>query len=96
LIIAFHQAAQVELEEAVSFYHSRSPVIGRAFRDQVADAVDRIADHPAIGLEVRALLRRYVLKRFPYSLVYRPTDGRILVLAVMYHKRRPEYWRDRI
>jgi plasmid stabilization system protein ParE len=96
LLVGFHRAAQVELEEAVAFYGGRSPVIGRAFRDEVSDAVDRLMAHPSIGLEVRSSLRRYVLKRFPYSLIYRPTADQILILAVMHHKRKPEYWRDRL
>lgn len=39
--------------------------------------------------------RRYLLKRFPFLVVYRQRDGAIQVIAVAHGCRRPGYWRDR-
>jgi hypothetical protein len=45
----------------------------------------------------RARARRYVLREFPYELVYRyqPGDDVVRVIAIAHQHRRPGYWRRR-
>jgi plasmid stabilization system protein ParE len=54
--------------------------------------LELIADHPKAGRILRGSVRRRLLRKFPYALLYKikPTD--ILILAVMNLKRRPTYW----
>ena len=40
-------------------------------------------------------VRRYVMKRYPFVIVYRELAEEIRVLAVAAAKRRPGYWRRR-
>lgn len=40
-------------------------------------------------------IRRMLLHRFPYALLYTLEPDHILVLAVKLHNRRPGYWRGR-
>jgi toxin ParE1/3/4 len=40
-------------------------------------------------------VRRYVIKRYPFVIVYRELPAEIRVLAVAATKRRPGYWRGR-
>jgi plasmid stabilization system protein ParE len=41
-------------------------------------------------------LRRFVLPRFPYSLIYRHLGAdEVRILAVAHQKRRPRYWTGR-
>jgi len=40
--------------------------------------------------------RRYLLKNFPYYLIYREINNEIEVVAVMHERRRPGYWRHRL
>ncbi len=45
---------------------------------------------------IRGSVRRLVVSRFPYSILYRRlAGGEIRVLAVAHHKRRPEFWHGR-
>ena len=39
--------------------------------------------------------RRFLLRRFPYQLIYRQRADEIEVVAVMHQRRRPGYWRRR-
>ena len=98
--IAWHPAARRELFEASAFYAGESPGLGDLFLDAVEDATRRLATHPRSGPEIRVGTRRFLISRFPYSLVYRidehPGDRRLLVLAVAHQKRRPRYWEDRL
>jgi hypothetical protein len=41
-------------------------------------------------------IRRIIVPRFPYALLYRATSDRILIVAVMHLHRRPGYWRSRV
>ena len=59
------------------------------------DTLDRIAEGPAQGLEVRPGLRRILLVGFPYAVFYSLDVGTIVVLAVAHQSRRPGYWRGR-
>jgi hypothetical protein len=40
-------------------------------------------------------LRTIVLRRFPFSLIYRFVRGDIQILAVAHFRRRPRYWSER-
>ncbi|AUX23813.1 uncharacterized protein SOCEGT47_043430 [Sorangium cellulosum] len=58
-------------------------------------AFDRIAETPEQGPEIEPGIRRMLLQRFPYGLLYAVEPERILVLTVMHLRRRPGYWRGR-
>ena len=96
MIVEFHMAAQAELESAAAYYRSISDDLGEAFREEAGRAVQRIAERPDAWQPLGNGLRRYILKRFPYGMVFRVHDGQIKVYAVMHLKRRPEYWRKRL
>lgn len=40
--------------------------------------------------------RRFVLTKYPYSVVYKTTAGVVVVYAFAHAKRRPGYWKGRL
>lgn len=48
------------------------------------------------GETLAAGLRRILLHRFPFSLVYSIEADLILVIAIAHHGRRPGYWQSRV
>jgi hypothetical protein len=46
-------------------------------------------EHPHSGVSVVGTIRRRLIRRFPYALLYSVRSGNIRVLAVMNLKRRP-------
>ncbi len=52
--------------------------------------------HPEAGERVGHEVRRKVLQRFPYSILYTAERWRVWVVAVAHHKRKPDYWRSRV
>ncbi len=70
---------------------------GAGFTRAVRAAFMFIARFPAAAAAdaKRAGVRRYVLKRYPFVIVYRELPDEIRVLAVAATKRRPGYWRGR-
>ena len=91
----FHEAAELELNEAADFYDLRDSGLGGAFLDEIERGLDHIAGHPAATPQAFGAVRRRVLARFPYSILYSIHGDQIRILAVAHQKRRPFYWRGR-
>jgi plasmid stabilization system protein ParE len=57
---------------------------------------ERLLESPAVGAPFGRRLRRVLVPKFPYSLLYRVEAARIHIIAVMHLHRRPGYWRSRL
>ncbi len=91
----FHPAALAEYLAAALWYGHEG---GRRFADAVDRCVDEICEVPLAGSpwRGRAEIRRRVLRRFPYSVVYAVDAEGVLIVAVAHHRRRPGYWAARL
>ena len=70
--------------------------MGEDFRAELARVVTLVAEGPEAGSPLAAGRRRWLMKRFPYAVVYRVVpDGAVRVLAVAHHRRRAGYWHAR-
>ncbi|HEY2773746.1 MAG TPA: type II toxin-antitoxin system RelE/ParE family toxin [Candidatus Binatia bacterium] len=93
--VEFHPEASAEFLAAATYYESQAHDLGHDFITLVERAVARLQEFPDIGRPFGQRLRRIVVPRFPYGLVYRAEPDRIHVVAVMHLRRRPGYWRLR-
>ncbi|NOZ00289.1 MAG: type II toxin-antitoxin system RelE/ParE family toxin [Deltaproteobacteria bacterium] len=93
--IEFHPEALAEARAAKDWYHERSPEIAEGFGRDIAKAIDVISEGPFRWPETSQGVRRYVLRRFPFLIVYKVVDSLIYVIAVAHGRRLPGYWRDR-
>jgi plasmid stabilization system protein ParE len=87
--------ADRELEDAADYYDRESPGLGSAFIDEVGRAYGRIRSTPLAAEEIDPGIRRLVLARFPYNVIYEVDDESALVLAIAHQCKRPYYWRGR-
>jgi plasmid stabilization system protein ParE len=92
---SFHSDAERELDEAVTFYESRVPGLGKAFFVEIERIVRLLRQYPGAGAPAGAKRRRVLVDRFPYFIAYERSDDSIVILAVGHQKRRPGYWRKR-
>jgi len=88
----FHRLADRELNEAAQYYDLEKPGLGSSFLREVDRCLRAIEKHPEAGLILRGSVRRRLLRRFPYALLYTVKPDSIRILAVMNLKRRPTYW----
>ena len=94
--VIFHPLAEQELVDAATYYEEQKLGLGLEYLEEVERAVNFLIRYPKAGSEVRASIRRLVLPRFPYSLLYRVFEGdQVRILAVAHHRRRPQYWLSR-
>lgn len=97
--ISWQRLARRELFEASAFYDQKIEGLGEVFLDEVQVGLDRLALHPRAGREVLRGIRRLLIVRFPYSLIYVLGDDghdEVLILAVAHQKRYPRYWVGRL
>ncbi len=92
----FLPPAEEEMTEASIFYEAASAGLGSDFLDDLQRVVNGLREHPESGLVVGQGLRRALLHRFPFSLIYSLETDSILIVAVAHQRRRPNYWKDRI
>lgn len=96
LPIDFHPDARTEALEAYDWYAERSQEAANAFAHELQDAGRAIQSAPDRWATYLAGTRRYLMKRYPFAVVYRVTSERIEIVAVAHGKRRPGYWRERL
>jgi len=94
--IIFLPPAEEEMLEAARFYESRVQGLGREFLAEVRHASQRITEHPDAATPVRGKVRRRLIKRFPFGILYVNDPDEIVIVAVMHLRRRPGYWRNRL
>ena len=58
----------------------------------IPDAALFLAEFPVSGAEILPGIRKHVLQKFRYSLIYTVEEDCLLILAVAHHSRRPGYW----
>jgi len=93
--IRFLSVARRELDDAFAWYESQSAGLGCEFLDELDRAVRRIRSYPNSCVELTLGLRRALLSRFPYGLIYGQEPDSIVVVAVAHLHREPRYWIDR-
>lgn len=93
--VEFHPEADQELEAAKNWYQERSNLAARAFATEIADSLAKIAGSPERWPATGSGERRFLLSKFPFSILYRMLASEIFVTAVAHQKRRPGYWRHR-
>ncbi|NWO06370.1 MAG: type II toxin-antitoxin system RelE/ParE family toxin [Alteromonadaceae bacterium] len=91
----FHPAAEAELSEAVDYYEAIQTGLGADFAAEVEQAAIRAAKFPKAWSFIRKPVRRSLIKRFPYGVLYVERPQGILILAVMNLHREPGYWESR-
>lgn len=90
-----HPLAWQELEVAEAWYRQRSYEASAEFLSEIYDALENLAQWPQRWPFYQYGTRRFVLHRFPFSVVYRDEPATVSVMAIAHHKRKPGYWKDR-
>jgi toxin ParE1/3/4 len=96
---SYHRLAANELLDILRWYELNKQEPERAVRlyEAVERAVTHIRTHPeAAQLEHPIGVRVKPLDTFGYSVHYLVLEGRIRILAIAHHKRRPFYWMRRL
>ena len=91
-----HPEAENDLRNAAEFYRKHADAaLSQALLAEFEHAMRLLLEHPRLGAQWRNNMRRYVMRRFPYSVIYSISGDEMRILAVAHHSRRPGFWRNR-
>jgi plasmid stabilization system protein ParE len=93
--IVFLPAAEGDYQEALDWYESRSTRAAAGFETAVEVALARVAKTPETWPFCDDRHRIYLLRRYPYSIVYRIEGNNVLIVAIAHNRRSEAYWNDR-
>lgn len=85
-----------EVQDAFDWYQEQSPKVAGEFLLEVDLSIRKVCLYPQMWAKFVRGTRRYILRKFPYSLIYRESKERIQVIAFAHHKRNPQYWAARL
>lgn len=94
--VLFEPEAAEELAEATAYLAERSARAAEGFLADVALAQALLLRFPHAGPPLRGNVRRILLRRYSYQLIYRVVGEEIRIYAVAHLKRKPGYWRRRL
>jgi toxin ParE1/3/4 len=88
------------MADASRWYDAQQSDLGVEFLRAIGHVIARIEAAPGIGSPVPGVpdtdIRRVLVRRFPYDVVYIELPDRAHILAVAHHRRRPRYWIGRV
>jgi plasmid stabilization system protein ParE len=94
--LRFHPEAALELEEAIFYYEHRQIGLGKQLNQEIKSTVQLIKAHPKAWSIIGNNIRRTLVRRFPYGVLYSVEKDEIHILAIMHLNREPNYWKDRV
>jgi toxin ParE1/3/4 len=95
--ITFHDEAAAEYDAAFDWYLARSPDAARRFDTEVQRALQQVLDNPRRWAVGPPGTRRYLLRKFPFLLIYRETSQNVMqVIALAHTSRKPGFWKERL
>ena len=91
--VVVRKRAKRHILDATSWYTNISRNLGEDFVAAVDDAIESARNYPLAYPVIYRLLRRVLLRRFPYALFYRFKDNRVVIIAVLHQARDPRLLR---
>lgn len=94
--IRIRPAAEADIDEACAWYAERNSSLGDAFMQCLDEAFSQLRRNPHAWQVVYKDARRALVKKFPYSIIFRIRGERVMVLAVAHASRDPKRWQTRL
>lgn len=94
--VRFHPEAEAEMISAAVFYETQQKDLGKRFLASVQDAINRIQVNPLLYRELEGDVRRCLIAKFPFGVVFRIMPDKYVIIAVMHLHRDPGYWKSRV
>lgn len=94
--LKFHPDIADDIKESYHWYEKQSAGLGEEFLDELGSAYQAILDFPKAWAPFPHGFRRYLLSRFPYSVIYKIDGKTLYIIAIMHNSRKPGFWYRRL
>lgn len=91
-----HPLAWQDIDSADEWYFERSPDASDGLIVEVSEALEAICQAPQRWPKYLHGTRRFLLRRFPFAIIFLDQSNIVNVMAVAHHKRKPGYWKRRV
>ena len=91
----FHPDAEIEFNNAIEYYEEMESGLGYDFAVEVYAAIQRTIAFPKAWPIIEGEIRRSLVRRFPYGVLYSEEQEGVFIIALMHLHRHPEYWKHR-
>ena len=96
-VVELHEEAAAEYDAAFDWYLQRSPDAARKLDAEFERALAEIVRAPQRWASGPYSTRRFLLRKFPFLVIYRErASGDLQIAAVAHASRKPGYWKERI
>jgi len=95
MTFSFHPEAEEEFNKAIDYYEDIAPGLGYDFALEVHSTIKRSVELPQAWAVLEGEIRRSLVSRFPYGVLYSEEQEGIFIVAVMNLHRQPGYWKRR-
>ena len=95
MTFSFHPEAEAEFNETIEYYEECEHGLGYDFSIEVFAGIQKIVNYPTAWPVIEEDVRRCLVNRFPYGIIYSIEQSGIFILAVMHLRRHPDYWKNR-
>lgn len=96
MIFRFTPEADAELTEARQWYSHHRKDLDLEFMQSIEVALSLIRSNPRLFPVVHGSLRRAVVRRFPFAILYEVEAEEIQIIAVFHSRRNPDVWKSRV
>ena len=93
--VEVHPEAILEAQAAYRWYRNRSDAAAEAFLSELDRAIELISQSPIRWPIYLHGTRYFLLRRFPFAVVYRELGETLQIVAIAHGRRRPGYWKGR-
>jgi toxin ParE1/3/4 len=94
-LLVLTEQAELDLLEAKAWYEARGYGLGAAFMRSVDASFSLIERHPEAFPISHGQVRRTLLRKFPYVVLFRAADDEILIVGCLHTSRERSSWWDR-
>jgi len=94
--IEYLKLAKLEFHDAISYYETEQKDLGKKFESNIKSSINRIKRFPTAYVKIQDEVRKCVLHKFPFNIMYSIEENHIVIIAIAHHHRKPDYWIERI
>jgi len=96
IAVGVAEAAEADIAGTAAWYDQHARGLGATFIGQVDAVIEKLRHHPEMYQVVFAPVRRAVIHRFPFAVIYHVRPASVEVLGVLPCRADPELLQQRI
>ncbi|MEP6700235.1 MAG: hypothetical protein ABJA85_02930 [Bacteroidota bacterium] len=96
--IIFHPDTHLEIDAALTWYESINTTLSIELEAELIKCYQKIGNNPQhyFILHKRLKIRRALLKKFTYKLVFQIQKNKTVWIIALAHQRQKSYWKRRL